>query len=479
MWKPVLLGILLCLAMSPPAVAQEAPPEALGSIRGTVKNTAGKPIEGATVKSVVGPESLGPVLSGPDGTYSLNDVPVGSYELVAAAPDHGSEAHYVVVEFAGHEAVADFILDVEGTIHGRVIDADTEQGIEGAQVTASSRDSAGDITDGDGFYTVRGLAASIYEVRATKEGYTPNFITDVDVNAGEQTTPDPIRLTRTGSVSGVVTDEDQNPIDHASVEACPFYDGMVWPTDEFYAFSNADGSFEITNVDAGEYYVYADKEGYGSAGQGPLTVTAGGTISDLALALPRAGAITGRVTDSKTGAPLGSVMVEAMVVHPFRWAYPEVETIAGGQDEGRYTIAGLTPGTYTLTSYHPDYSRSQVTTVVNPGETTTDVNISMAPLGAIGGTVTDKATGDPVPGAVIYVMYKGRTLGDFKALTSGEPGHEGDYLIRRLEPLTYFVSAEHNGLVSEPAEAVVVSGETTIVDLELQATDTPAEEAAE
>src|SRR5690554_2362950 len=60
--------------------------------------------------------------------------------------------------------------------------------------------------------------------------------------------------------------------------------------------------------------------------------------ASASIAQAQTGAVTGRVTDADTGEPLPGVNV----------VVEELATGAATDVEGRYTISGLRPGTYTL-----------------------------------------------------------------------------------------------------------------------------------
>lgn len=86
------------------------------------------------------------------------------------------------------------------------------------------------------------------------------------------------------------------------------------------------------------------------------------------IARAQTGAVTGRVTDADTGEPLPGVNV----------VVEELATGAATDVEGRYTISGLRPGTYTLRASFVGYEDQTQAVVVRAGETV-EVNFALQP----------------------------------------------------------------------------------------------------
>ena len=68
-----------------------------------------------------------------------------------------------------------------GKIAGQVMDAQTGEVLPGVNVIIEGT-TQGAVTDGDGYYTILGVSAGTYAVRASFVGYTPQVIEDVRVN---------------------------------------------------------------------------------------------------------------------------------------------------------------------------------------------------------------------------------------------------------------------------------------------------------
>ena len=104
---PILAG-LVAGALATTAYAQDT-----GTVRGEVTFAAsGEPVHGAVVL-VLGPSLV--ALTEEDGVFEIQDVPAGTYEILAQR-EHLTAARQTVAVQAGHAVVVDFRLDLT-TIH--------------------------------------------------------------------------------------------------------------------------------------------------------------------------------------------------------------------------------------------------------------------------------------------------------------------------------------------------------------------------
>ncbi len=173
--------------------------------------------------------------------------------------------------------------------------------------------------------------------------------------AGQQTPP-----ADTGTLTGKLTSADSTaPIRKAQIKLV-----TVPPYATITTVSDAEGRYEFNAVAPGDYILSAAKPGYlemalGASRPGPgvagtiVTITAGQKL-DVSFALPRAGVITGVVTD-EFGDPAMGVPVRAM-----RFAYSNGQRIArpagnaATDDLGAYRIPGLMPGDYVVAAVPRD-----------------------------------------------------------------------------------------------------------------------------
>jgi hypothetical protein len=227
-------------------------------------------------------------------------------------------------------------FDVTVTYGPDKILIDTQQVMSLAPETSTTLTFAWDTT---------GVATGLYTVNATA-------VLSSDINLENNNLPDTVLVaTPTGHIAGTVEDASTgDPIEDVQVSA-----------GDYFAFTDADGHYNITNVPTGTHIVTASKSGFQTSTETNINVVARQTTAlDFALTpLPTTGTITGTVTDAN-GTPIEGVNV----------------TISGHSDTtdggGQYIIADVPAGTYTVTASkdgYETYSNSNV--VVTAGQTTT------------------------------------------------------------------------------------------------------------
>lgn len=141
-----------------------------------------------------------------------------------------------------------------------------------------------------------------------------------------------------GSISGVVTDQDGDPMDDVTVELLDDQENLVDDTT-----TNNDGEYDFTGVGAGTYTVRATEDGY-AEDTVSVTITAGNpdqTDKDLELELLTY-EIEGDLEDEDTGDPIGGATVE---VFDDDGDLVDTDTTSGN---GHFSIDDLLPGTYTV-----------------------------------------------------------------------------------------------------------------------------------
>lgn len=137
-----------------------------GGITGQVTDAQ----DGSAISEAQVSDGIRTALTDAAGMYTIDDVPPGSYHVVAGKEGYESSSSTVTV-LSGNTAVADFSLNeiiVPGSIAGSVTDAADGSPIVGAAVTDGTRIAT---TDASGKYTIADVPPGNYEVTASKEGY--------------------------------------------------------------------------------------------------------------------------------------------------------------------------------------------------------------------------------------------------------------------------------------------------------------------
>src|SRR5690625_93387 len=290
------------------------PPASLGTVAGTITWSNGAPVDDAEVRLV--PESGGTSLTAPvdsDGTYELIGVTAGDYtaEVIvdgAVLQDRG------ITVTSGGTTTAGFVLLLAGAIDGEARWADLSGPVEGVEVAIT--DGATTLTDTTGPLGQFGfddLAPGMWHLTAT---YDSNVVASHIVTVAEGVVssvtidvPVPAVTPETGAVDGTVTWDDDTPVDNETVRLVAVGGGPSLDTT-----TNADGTYEFTGVEVGDYLVQVIIDGDVAAEQ-TATVDADQTTTvDLVIPVlvvtPDSGAIDGEARWADLSGPVDGVEVE-------------------------------------------------------------------------------------------------------------------------------------------------------------------------
>ncbi|GAB6857301.1 hypothetical protein JCM13591A_14060 [Microbacterium xylanilyticum] len=183
-------------------------------VSGTARDQHGNPVAGATVTL----DGARTVVTAADGTYLLDDVPVGQHTLAITAPDGytavTSPAPFTVPENDETPITGqDFVLQQLPTLSGTVSAAGL--GLGGVVVTADGPDgTVHTVTAADGTYAFPQLPSGDYTIAVqTPQGYVVTGPGSRSETVGAQdVTGVDFALARLGSVSGTVTDGGAAPV---------------------------------------------------------------------------------------------------------------------------------------------------------------------------------------------------------------------------------------------------------------------------
>ncbi|MGD9494840.1 MAG: carboxypeptidase regulatory-like domain-containing protein [Armatimonadota bacterium] len=158
------------------------------------------------------------------------------------------------------------------------------------------------------------------------------------------------------------------------------------------------------------------------------------------------------------------------------------------EEDGRYVIGGVPPGIYTLSAYRPGYEIDHYDAASTHGGLAypvVDFAITRAAPGAIRGTVTSEATGEPLA-AVQVCAYEAVTPEREERSEPAQAGEEfergqlfgctktaadGTYIIGNLPPGNVIVVADGSaiGYATDEEVAQITSGNTSTLDFALSA----------
>jgi YD repeat-containing protein len=145
-----------------------------GTLGGTVTASAGgAPIAGATVQALQNGVVKSSGSTAVDGSYSLNNITGGIYDIQVSASSFGTGLMNFVSVPAGRTTTANVSLSTAATVSGSISQADGGTPIPGAsiQLFAGSAPASKVTSDASGNYSSAGLNATSYTLQASATGF--------------------------------------------------------------------------------------------------------------------------------------------------------------------------------------------------------------------------------------------------------------------------------------------------------------------
>jgi hypothetical protein len=156
---------------------------------------------------------------------------------------------------------------------------------------------------------------------------------------------------KSGSITGRVTNESGQPLAGASVNVRP--SGISAYTNRA-VLTNSEGNFTVAGLDSGLYFVSASSPAYVTPPRAPDSEISFYRVGDnVQIQLIRGGVITGTVTDD-SGEPVVSALIKAIMSKDASGKSSRGSPLGyrAGQtdDRGVYRIYGLQPGSYVVSA---------------------------------------------------------------------------------------------------------------------------------
>lgn len=161
-----------------------------GTLAGTVSNASGGAgISGATVQALQNGVVKSSALTAGDGTYSMNNLTAGNYDIQVSASSFGTGVRNSVSVLAGQTAMVNVSLSAPSTISGSISQSNGTTPIPGASIQLFVGSAPGNKTsaDANGNYSIAGLNAASYTLQASATGYVTKSQT-ATLAAGSTTT---------------------------------------------------------------------------------------------------------------------------------------------------------------------------------------------------------------------------------------------------------------------------------------------------
>lgn len=413
-----------------------------------------------------------------DGAFRISNVPAGTYELTVASPERlVSTVPRVVVGEGQVVDVGTVRLAPGGIVRGTVVDG-TGAAVEGASVLVgavprgrkgSGVPGADVVTDADGAFEMKGLAAGSVELAASHPSYTPSERASVEVDLARPTTDVRLVLTRGGRIQGTVRTRGGGG--NAGVRVSGMLEERRMPlgmVPMVSAVTAADGTFVLEPVPVGRVRLTAIR-GHEVIGASipPVEVREGETttvdVDDDAVLL------TGRVT--RRGAPAAGIQLLArpspraggvvtMSGHTSPGPGPH-RLAAVTHDDGSFEMVLNEPGPHSIEATTQDGVKLPWRSFDVPDAETHAIELAYEGV-PVAGVVVDEATDEPVPMATVHARPRQGNAGGGNA----QAGRDGRFKLD-LEPGDYVLAATDLYEGHRPAEATATVGPAGLADVRL------------
>jgi hypothetical protein len=318
-----------------------------GVIEGFVVDAQGNPAADAEVQ--VSGRAAQVVTSGQGGGFSVELEP-GTYSLSARKGEAAGSLEKPVSVAAG-KTVRDVKLRLGqgAALEGRVVAHASGAPIAGASVDASPAGSDGDsgraMTDGEGRFSVVGLAPGSYDLVANAPGFSSEIRRRLTVASGERFTLE-LQLTGTGAAEGHVKDEAGRPVEGVQVMAGTPFGGPLSSAIS-QARTDAEGRYRIEGLEVGPLMLMAGREGVALKERQRVDVTEGETAR-ADFTLKETGTVEGTVRAHTGRLPTESLAVMAFPMGGMRFQMgpPDLGRV-DLEPSGLFRMA-LPPGSYGL-----------------------------------------------------------------------------------------------------------------------------------
>ncbi|HEX7391461.1 MAG TPA: carboxypeptidase-like regulatory domain-containing protein [Thermoplasmata archaeon] len=287
--------------------------------------------------------SLSAKASDLDGSYEMRGVPGGTHSVTAAATGYVSQTKDIYLPVGDFVLLNFILLSQNGSISGHVFNALSEVPVANTSVSVLIGSVTLSVaTDGGGGYNITSVPEGTYSVTASKQGFFPETVTNIEVTRGNRTEGVDFHLQeRPTTLAGVVRSGTLLVVGvNVTMEGTTYYN-----------ISGSDGSYIISNLTAGTYTVVVIKAGYATQTIPDLVIISGTeTVLNIDLVGLPGAILRGVVYLSDSQQPLTNVQVTIIDLRP----QPRSTST---NINGEFEFTGLLAGNYTIrlekTGYRP------------------------------------------------------------------------------------------------------------------------------
>ncbi|MGH9399515.1 MAG: carboxypeptidase regulatory-like domain-containing protein, partial [Thermoanaerobaculia bacterium] len=351
-----------------------------GVVRGTVTDTAGKPVEGAIVTC-----EDSAARTDASGSYRLSGVPLGSRTVETVWKEDFAAREEAVKVQRDADAEAPLKLAKAAAVAGTVIEESTRKPLPGARISVLNpgfsfgrrRAQRVTRTDGKGRFRAGGLGARHYTIEASREGYLTASIPNVNAATASPGTV-AIALQKAASVAGFVRDEKGQAVVGARVRIQRDFNlrglargGVGALLGQQTVLTGPDGAFLLRGLTAQRgASLEATKAGFAAAQKMGVSWKTGEQVKDLVLTMKAGLVARGKVVDAQGLAVAGAQITTSrrdtagggrggMVMRMANPLSGEQSDAVSGAD-GTFVVRGLDDGEYTASVARDGFARKTV-----------------------------------------------------------------------------------------------------------------------
>ncbi len=400
-------------------------------IEGVVTNSDGDGLGGALVIARGEPARHNAFTAVADakGRYALS-LAEGMYHVEAAYDDYASEWRRVT---ATEDSVRNFSLVRGGLVRGRVVVRDTREPLAGAIVSGATIV----ITDEDGAFEFRCLAAMEHRFNAGAVGYATRTATHVLITPGQAVEGIELEVDPAYSLSGRVVDKGGQGIEDVSVVAARI--SAPWNDS---ASTDANGWFQFVGLNPGEYSLTAVNGTNMVKVDTPIAIR-DQDVGDVVIEIDGGVIISGRV-EPATVAEVGLQL--AVEDGGDRNQYTRTgKTRVATDATGAFSLEGIPNGSFEVVAATAD-GQFGLTPITVADVAQSGVVVTLTPRSRISGRVVD-GNGKPVQNVHVYCqpLYRRETPKFTSRLNSplARVAADGSFKFSSLDAGDYLITANH------------------------------------
>jgi len=433
-------------------------------LTGHVSGPDGSPVSGVSVRSDPMANGGGRVMrfdgtdnsatTDPNGDYTIDSLEPGEKTFTFSRSGYIAQQKTVTVA-GGKDTRLDVQMSNGMRASGTVV---TDGGEPIADVTVSAVSASAmdggrqGRTDTNGAFIIEGLAPGHYTFTASKTGFAPGTLRDVDISSSG---PVQLILKNGGIITGHVTGLTAQELEQATVVANGS-GGRGGPMSAVSATVDSGGNFRLEGAPSGTVSISARTGamfGGTSKTAAPKTIELqpGGT-AQVDIDFKSSTVIRGRITQN--GAPAAQTRVMFMP----RGASSQTSAGAMTDANGRYEVSGLDDGTYTVQTVNAAFSPYSTQYEVH-GSDTFDINIKTV---TVKGHVIDAADSKPLNEASVELRSGQSAFGGQSAITDSS----GNFTIENVAAGSYQITADKSGYGHDARQITIT--DTTPEDVQFQ-----------